>query len=156
MRPDRVIVGEIRGAEGFDMLQAMNSGHDGSLGTIHASGPREALTRLENILDLSGFHLPIRAIRTQIASAIDMIVQVSRMRDGKRRVTGIMEVIGTEGDVITAQDLFRYQFESEQADGKLAGSFISSQLRPHFMSEAEFYGLGIKLHEAMAAPPWRG
>src|ERR1700758_5006316 len=98
MRPDRIIVGEIRGAEALDMLQAMNTGHDGSLGTIHATRPREALTRLENMIGMSGINLPSRAMRTQIASAIDMIVQVSRMRDGVRRITNITEVVGMEGD----------------------------------------------------------
>jgi pilus assembly protein CpaF len=152
MRPDRIIVGEIRGLEAFDMLQAMNSGHDGSLGTIHASGPREALTRLENILGLigaTGVNMPVRAARTQIASALDMVVQVSRMRDGKRRVTSIMEVIGMEGEVITTQELFTYRFESENANGDLIGSYVSEGLRPHFAPDAEFCGLGRELTQAL-------
>jgi pilus assembly protein CpaF len=151
MRPDRIIVGEIRGGEALDMLQAMNSGHDGSLGTIHASGPREALTRLENLLDMSGFHLPIRAARAQIASALDMIVQVSRMRDGKRRVTAISEVVGMEGDVFVTQELFTYQYESEDEHGHLKGSFVSSKLQPHFMPKAEYHGLGRELLRAVNA-----
>jgi pilus assembly protein CpaF len=149
MRPDRIIVGEIRGSESMDMLQAMNSGHDGSLGTIHASGPREALTRLENLLDMSGVSLPTRAARAQIATALDMIVQVSRMADGKRRVTAIMEVIGMEGDVITTQDLFTYNFERLTGDGHLKGSFVTSQLQPHFLPKAEYVGLGRELVRAM-------
>ena len=149
MRPDRIIVGEIRGAESMDMLQAMNSGHDGSLGTIHASGPREALTRLENLLDMSGVSLPIRAARAQIAAALDIIVQVSRMADGKRRVTHIMEVVGIDGDVITTQDLFTYQFERLTADGQLKGRFVASPLQPHFLQRAEYVGLGRELVRAM-------
>jgi pilus assembly protein CpaF len=149
MRPDRIIVGEIRGSESMDMLQAMNSGHDGSLGTIHASGPREALTRLENLLDMSGVSLPTRAARAQIATALDMIVQVSRMGDGKRRVTHITEVVGMEGDVITTQDLFTYNFERLTGDGQLKGSFVASQLQPHFLPKAEYVGLGRELVRAM-------
>ena len=150
MRPDRIIVGEIRGAECLDMLQAMNSGHDGSLGTIHASGAREALTRLENLLDMSGMNLPTRAARGQIAQAIDMVVQVSRMRDGKRRVTNIIEVIGVEGDVLVTQELFRYRYESDGPNGELIGDFESSGFRPYFMPEAEFHGLGRDLARLMA------
>ncbi|MGH7126032.1 MAG: CpaF family protein, partial [Stellaceae bacterium] len=149
MRPDRIIVGEIRGSESMDMLQAMNSGHDGSLGTIHASGPREALTRLENLLDMSGVSLPTRAARAQIATALDMIVQVSRMSDGKRRVTHITEVIGIEGDVITTQDLFTYNFERLGADGNLKGSFVASQMQPHFLPKADYVGMGRELVRAM-------
>jgi pilus assembly protein CpaF len=150
MRPDRIIVGEIRGSESMDMLQAMNSGHDGSLGTIHASGPREALTRIENLLDMSGVTLPTKAARAQIASALDLIVQVSRMSDGKRRVTSIVEVIGMEGDVITTQELFTYQFERLTADGQLKGNFVPSQLSPRFLPKAEYVGLGRELLRAMS------
>jgi len=149
MRPDRIILGEIRSAEAFDMLQAMNTGHDGSLATIHASGPREALSRLESIIAVSGIDLPARAVRTQIASALDLIVQVSRMRDGKRRVTHISEVVGLEGDVIVMQELFAYRFERETSAGELIGRFASSGLRPHFMPKAEYYGLQQPLMAAM-------
>jgi len=149
MRPDRIILGEIRGAEAIDMLQAMNTGHDGSLGTIHANRPREALTRLENMVGMSGINLPSKAVRTQIAAAVHMIVQVSRMRDGVRRVTSITEVIGMEGDVITTQELFSYKFEGEGADGKLRGRFESAGLRPHFTPRAEYYGLDRLLLEAI-------
>src|SRR6266550_2264167 len=113
MRPDRIVVGEARGGEALDMLQAMNTGHDGSLSTVHANRPREALTRLENMIGMAGVNLPSRAVRTQIAAAIDMIVQISRMRDGVRRVTNVTEVVGMEGDVITTQELFAYHFEGE-------------------------------------------
>ena len=150
MRPDRIILGEIRGAEALDVLQAMNTGHDGSLSTIHANRPREALTRLENMIGMAGVNLPSRAVRTQIAAAVDMIVQVSRMRDGIRRVTNITEVIGMEGDVITTQELFSYRFEGEHTDGRLKGRYDSSGLRPHFTPRAEYFGLDRALMEAMA------
>ncbi|HVM80238.1 MAG TPA: CpaF family protein [Stellaceae bacterium] len=150
MRPDRIILGEIRGAEALDVLQAMNTGHDGSLSTVHANRPREALTRLENMIGMAGVQLPSRAIRTQIAAAVDMIVQVSRMRDGIRRVTNVTEVIGMEGDVITTQELFSYRFEGEHTDGRLKGRFESTGLRPHFTPRAEYFGLDRALLEAMA------
>jgi len=150
MRPDRIILGEIRSSEALDMLQAMNTGHDGSLSTVHANRPREALTRLENMIGMAGVNLPSRAVRTQIAAAIDMIVQISRMRDGVRRVTNVTEVVGMEGDVITTQELFAYHFEGEAPDGKLKGRFESSGLRPHFTQRAEYYGLDRALLEAMA------
>jgi pilus assembly protein CpaF len=149
MRPDRIIVGEIRGAEAMDMLQAMNTGHDGSLGTIHANRPREALSRLENMIGMAGVNLPSKAVRTQIAAAVQMIIQVSRMRDGVRRITSVMEIVGMEGDIITTQDLFTYKFEGETTDGKLAGSFTSAGLRPHFAPRAEYFGLDRALLEAV-------
>lgn len=149
MRPDRIILGEIRGSEAIDMLQAMNTGHDGSLGTIHANSPREALTRLENMVGMSGINLPPRAMRTQIAGAVHMIVQVSRMRDGVRRITNITEVVGMEGEVITTQELFSYKFEGEASDGTLKGRFEPSGLRPHFTPRAEYFGLDRMLLEAI-------
>jgi pilus assembly protein CpaF len=149
MRPDRIILGEIRSSEALDMLQAMNTGHDGSLSTVHANRPREALTRLENMIGMAGVNLPSRAVRTQIAAAIDMIVQISRMRDGIRRVTNVTEVVGMEGDVITTQELFAFHYEGEAADGRLRGRFESSGLRPHFTQRAEYYGLDRALLEAM-------
>jgi pilus assembly protein CpaF len=148
MRPDRIILGEVRGAEAFDMLQAMNTGHDGSLGTIHASGPREALTRLENIVTMSGYDLPVRFIRAQIASAIHLIVQVARMRDGKRRITSITEIAGLDGDVIATQELFGYRLEGEGPGGELMGTFVSAGLKPRFYDKAEYYGLGQSLMAA--------
>ncbi len=149
MRPDRIILGEIRGAEALDMLQAMNTGHDGSLCTIHANRPREALTRLENMVGMSGVTLSAKAVRQQIAAAVHMVLQVSRMRDGARRITAITEIVGMEGEIVTTQDLFTFQYEGEGVDGKLKGSFKSSGLRPHFMTRAEYYGLDRALMEAM-------
>jgi len=149
MRPDRIILGEVRGSEAVDMLQAMNTGHEGSLGTIHANRPREALTRLENMIGMAGINLPAKATRTQIASALDMIVQVSRMRDGKRRITHIVEVVGMEGDIITTQDLFWFKFEGEDEHGRIKGHFESSGLRPHFTPKAEYFGLDKPLLAAI-------
>jgi pilus assembly protein CpaF len=152
MRPDRIILGEIRGAEAFDMLQAMNTGHEGSLGTIHASGPREALSRLESIIAFAGLDLPSRTVRTQIATAIDLIVQVSRMRDGRRRITSITELVGMEGDVFVTQDLFTYKSDHETSTGHLIGKFVSSGLRPHFTPKAQHFGQDRLLHEMMNLP----
>ena len=149
MRPDRIILGEVRGAEAVDLMQAMNTGHEGSLGTIHANRPREALTRLENMIGMAGINLPSKAVRTQIASALDMIVQVSRMRDGVRRITHIMEVIGMEGDVITTQDLYHFEVEGETPEGKLTGRYVSSGLRPHFTPKAAYFGLDKALIETI-------
>jgi pilus assembly protein CpaF len=148
MRPDRIILGEVRGAEALDMLQAMNTGHDGSMCTLHANTPREALTRLENMVAMSNFNLPTKAVRTQIASAVHLIVQISRMRDGMRRVTNITEIVGMEGDVVTTQPLFEFEFKGEDGHGKLIGEFRSSGLRPHFLPRAEYFGLGRALIEA--------
>jgi pilus assembly protein CpaF len=147
MRPDRIILGEIRGAEALDVLQAMNTGHDGSMSTIHANTPREALTRLENMVGMTGINLPSRAVRTQIAAAVHLIAQVNRMRDGIRRVTHVIEVVGMEGDVITTQELFTFQFQGEATDGKLRGVFNSSGIRPFFLPRAEYYGLDRALLE---------
>jgi pilus assembly protein CpaF len=149
MRPDRIIIGECRGAEALDMLQAMNTGHDGSMSTLHANNPREALTRLENMIGMTGINLPSKAMRTQIASAVHLICQVNRMRDGQRRITQITEVVGMEGDVITTQDLFAYQYEGETAEGRLRGSFQSSGIRPAFLPRAQYYGLDRALIEAI-------
>jgi len=149
MRPDRIILGEIRSAEALDMLQAMNTGHDGSLSTIHANRPREALTRLENMVGMAGVQLPPRAVRQQIAAAVHLVVQISRMRDGIRRVTSVTEIVGMEGEIITTQDLFTYQFEGELPDGRLKGSFLTSGLRPHFTARAEYFGLDRALLEAV-------
>jgi len=149
MRPDRIILGEVRGAEAIDMLQAMNTGHEGSMGTIHANRPREALTRLENMIGMSGINLPAKAARTQVAAAIDMIVQVSRMRDGMRRITHVIEVVGMEGDVITTQDLFTFNYQGEDPDGRLRGEYVSSGLRPHFAPKAAYFGLDRALMEVI-------
>ena len=149
MRPDRIIIGECRGAEALDMLNAMNTGHDGSMSTIHANNPREALTRLENMIGMAGINLPTKAVRTQIASAVHLICQASRMRDGGRRVTHITEVVGMEGDIITTQDLFTFEFTGEGPDGKLRGSFRSSGIRPAFLPRAEYFGLDRALLEVI-------
>ncbi|MGE3622712.1 MAG: CpaF family protein [Bdellovibrionales bacterium] len=150
MRPDRIIVGETRGGEAVDMLQAMNTGHDGSFSTVHSNRPREALTRLENMVGLAGVNLAPRAIRQQIASAIDMIVQVSRMRDGSRRVTHISEITGMEGDVVTMQDLFTCDVTGEAPDGKLIVEFKNHGLRPHCLPKAAYFGLDKQLMEAVS------
>jgi len=149
MRPDRIIVGETRGGEAVDMLQAMNTGHDGSFSTVHSNRPREALTRLENMVGLAGHNLAPRAIRQQIASAIDMIVQVSRMRDGSRRVTHISEITGMEGDVVTMQDLFTCEVTGEGSDGRLTVEFRNHGLRPHCLPKAAYFSLDKQLMEAM-------
>jgi len=149
MRPDRIILGEVRGSEAVDMLQAMNTGHDGSLGTIHANRPREALTRLENMIGLAGINLPAKAVRTQIAAALHMIVQISRMRDGTRRITHVTEVIGMEGDIITTQDLFTFEFTGEAEGGEIQGIYKPSGLRPFFAPKAAYFGLERKLMEVM-------
>ena len=148
MRPDRIIIGECRGEEAFDMLQAMNTGHDGSMSTIHANNPREALNRLENMICMAS-PMPSRTIRPQIASAVQLICQVNRMRDGQRRVTQITEVIGTEGETITTHDLFTFKFQGEAADGTLRGTYQSSGIRPAFLPRAEYYGLDKTLIEAI-------
>ena len=141
MRPDRIIVGEVRGAEAFDMLQAMNTGHDGSFCTVHANSARDALTRIENMVMMAQSTLPSRAIRTQIAAAVDLIVQIERMRDGGRRVSQVAEICGLEGDVITMNDIFTYQYEGEGADGRLRGSWVSPGMRPAFVDRLSYFGM---------------
>jgi pilus assembly protein CpaF len=149
MRPDRIIVGEVRGAEAFDMLQAMNTGHDGSFCTIHANNARDGITRIENMVQMGTVSLPLRAIRTQIVSAVDLIVQLERMRDGKRRVLQVTEVCGLEGDVITLNDLFTFEYEGEDAQGNLIGRWASSRVRPGFMNKLRYYGLDGAFAQAM-------
>ena len=149
MRPDRIILGEVRGSEAVDMLQAMNTGHEGSMCTVHANRPREALTRLENMVGMAGINLPAKAVRTQIAAALDIIVQVSRMRDGVRRITHVMEVVGMEGDVVTTQDLFVFKYEGDDPSGQIMGTYEYSGVRPHLTTKAEYFGLGRALTEAL-------
>ncbi|MDD4617435.1 MAG: CpaF family protein [Alphaproteobacteria bacterium] len=149
MRPDRIIVGETRGGEALDMLQAMNTGHDGSMSTIHANRPREALMRLENLVGMASANLSPRAIRQQIASAIDMIIQVGRMRDGSRRVTYITEITGMEDDTVTMQDLYTCEITGETLDGKLSVNFRNSGLRPHFLPKAAYFNLDKQLMETL-------
>lgn len=133
MRPERIIVGEVRSGEALDMLQAMNTGHDGSLTTGHANTPRDMLSRLETMVLMAGMELPVRAIREQISSAIDVIVQQSRLRDGSRRITHITEVLGMEGDIIVLQDIFRFEQVGVDKQGKVQGYFHATGIRPHFM-----------------------
>jgi len=149
MRPDRIILGEVRGAEAIDMLQAMNTGHDGSMCTLHANNPREAMMRLENMVQMAGMKLSEKAIRTQIASAAHLIVQVSRMRDGMRRVTHVTEVVGMEGDVVVMQDLFKYEYEGEDTHGNLIGEFKGMGVKPHFAERARYFGLDSDLMKAI-------
>jgi pilus assembly protein CpaF len=128
MRPDRIIVGEVRGNEAFDMLQAMNTGHDGSMSTIHANSPRDALFRLENMVLMASANLPLRALRAQIASAINIVVQIERMRDGIRRIERICEISGMEGEIVSTRDIFTFQFQGENRDGLIEGAFEPSRL----------------------------
>jgi pilus assembly protein CpaF len=141
MRPERIIVGEVRGPEAFDLLQAMNTGHDGSMGTLHANSPREAISRLESMIMMGGFSLPPRTIREMITGSIDIIIQASRLRDGSRKVTHITEVVGMEGEVVTLQNLIVYEITGEDAQGKLIGRHRSTGIaRPRFWERAEYYG----------------
>jgi len=141
MRPDRIVVGECRSGEALDMLQAMNTGHDGSMTTLHANTPRDALARMETLVLMAGFELPVRAIREQIASAVDAVVQIERMRDGSRKVTSITEVVGMEGDIVTMQELIRFQPRGVDADGKVLGEFQYTGVQPHYTSRFEEAGV---------------
>ena len=143
MRPDRIIVGEVRAGEALDMLQAMNTGHDGSLTTAHANTPRDALRRMETMVLMAGFELPVRAIREQVASAIDLIIQQSRIKDGSRKITYITEIQGMEGDTVTTQDLFKYEHERMDENGKSVGRFVSSGLQPAFLDKFTVNGVEI-------------
>jgi pilus assembly protein CpaF len=149
MRPERIIVGEVRGPEAFDLLQAMNTGHDGSMGTVHANNPREAISRMENMIAMGGLNLPTVAVREQIASAVQVIIQVQRLRDGSRKVTHVSEITGMEGDVITMQDLFKLEFDGEDEDGNLITSIKSSGMRPKFWDKARQYGVENLVLDAM-------
>ncbi len=151
MRPDRIIVGEVRGPEAFDMLQAMNTGHDGSMSTVHANTSRDALVRIENMVQMGNMGLPFRAIRLQVVGAIDLIVQIERQRDGVRRVTQVTEVCGMEGDVITLNDIFQYEVEGEGRDGKLLGHYVVSQTPPLFLNRLRYFGLDRAWRAAMEA-----
>jgi pilus assembly protein CpaF len=143
MRPDRIIIGECRGAETLDMLQAMNTGHDGSLTTCHANTPRDAIARLETMIMMAGFDMPIRAMRQQIANAVDLIVQSTRMQGGPRKVTHITEVVGMEQDTIVMQDIFKYVQEGVDERGRAVGHFVSTGIRPSFMSRLESHGVRL-------------
>ena len=143
MRPDRIIVGEVRGAEAFDMMQAMNTGHEGSLGTVHANTPRDALARIENMILMAGLDLPMRAIREQIASAIHMVIQIARLPDGTRRVTAVSEISGMEGEVVTMQDLFKFEQTGVDSDGRVVGEFRPTGIRPSFAQKFEIAGVHL-------------
>jgi pilus assembly protein CpaF len=150
MRPERIIVGEVRGPEAFDLLQAMNTGHDGSMGTLHANSPREAMSRVESMITMGGYSLPSRTIREMITGSIDVIVQASRLRDGTRKITHITEVMGMEGDVIITQDLFVYEILGEDANGTLIGRHHSTGIgRPKFWDRARYYGEEQRLAAAL-------
>ncbi len=148
MRPDRIILGEIRGAECFDMLAAMNTGHDGSMCTLHSNSPREAIARMENMVMMGDIKMPKEAISRQIADSVDLIVQVKRLRDGSRRVTDITEVIGMEGPVIVTQQLFKFEYLDEDADGKIIGEYRAMGLRPYTLEKAKQYGFDQPFLEA--------
>ncbi|WP_076860657.1 CpaF family protein [Bradyrhizobium mercantei] len=149
MRPDRIVVGEVRGAEAFDMLQAMNTGHDGSVSTVHANSTRDALTRVENMVQMGQVNLPSRAIRAQIVAALDIIVQVERMRDGQRRIVQVSEVIGLEGEVITTNDIALFEYKEEDVHGRISGTYRSTNAVPKFKSRLVYYGLDRAWADAM-------
>ena len=152
MRPERIIVGEVRGPEAFDLLQAMNTGHDGSMGTLHANSPREALSRVESMITMGGFSLPARTIREMIVGSIDVVIQATRLRDGSRRIINITEVMGLEGDTIVLQDVLTYEVEGEDADGKLIGAHKGTGIgRPKFWERARYYNLEKDLADALDA-----
>ena len=152
MRPERIIVGEVRGPEAFDLLQAMNTGHDGSMGTLHANSPREAISRMESMILMGGFALPTKTIREMITGSVDIIVQASRLRDGSRKITHVTEVLGMEGDVVTLQDILVYEITGEDPNtGKLIGRHRATGIaRPKFWERAEYYGEHHRLAEALA------
>ena len=152
MRPERIIVGEVRGPEAFDLLQAMNTGHDGSMGTLHANSPRECLSRIESMITMGGYSLPSKTIREMICSSVDIIIQAARLRDGSRRITHITEVMGMEGDVIITQDIFVYEIKGEDANGKLAGHHRSTGIgRPRMWERASYYNETGRLAAAIDA-----
>ncbi len=152
MRPDRIIVGEVRGPEAFDLLQAMNTGHDGSMGTLHANTPREGLSRLESMITMGGFTLPQRTIREMIVGSIDVVIQASRLRDGSRKIVSITEVMGLEGDVIVTQDVMRYEIDGEDKDGKLIGTHRGTGIgRPRFWDRAKYFNMEGDLGRALDA-----
>lgn len=143
MRPDRIILGEVRGAEAVDMLQAMNTGHEGSMATIHANTPRDALTRLENMIGMAGLNLPPKAARQQVSSAISVIIQIARLSDGKRKLVCIQEITGMEGDVITTQDIFTFKQTGVAPDGEVVGHFSATGVRPKFTDRLLSYGIAL-------------
>jgi pilus assembly protein CpaF len=152
MRPERIIVGEVRGPEAFDLLQAMNTGHDGSMGTLHANSPREAMSRLESMITMGGFSLPLKTIREMIVGSIDIIIQAERLRDGSRRITKVTEVVGSEGDVVITQDLLVYEMNGEDETGRIRGEHKGTGIvRPNFWERARYFGVDRELAEALDA-----
>jgi pilus assembly protein CpaF len=149
MRPDRIIIGEVRGSEAFDLMQAMNTGHEGSLSTIHANHPRDALSRITNMVNMANLGVPVSAIRGQIASSINLIIQISRMRDGKRRISYVSEIVGMEADVVTMQDLFVFRQSGEGKKGDLQGTYEWTGIMPRFLRRAEYYDQGTKLSQIL-------
>ncbi|WP_114784093.1 CpaF family protein [Vibrio tetraodonis] len=149
MRPDRIILGEVRGEEAFEMMQAMNTGHDGSLSTLHANSPADALVRVENMLMMAQSTLPLFALRRQIADTIDIVIQVDRMRDGKRRIVAITEVVGIESDQYITQDLYHFDTHGEDHQGKILGEYVSARRLPSFVAKAQHYQLDSQLRAAM-------
>lgn len=143
MRPDRIIVGEVRAGEAFDMLQAMNTGHEGSMTTVHANSPRDSLSRVEQMIGMSGIDIPARSARAQIASAIHVVIQVSRLSDGRRKVTSLSELTGMEGDVVTMQEIFRFRQTGVNSDGQVKGRFESTGIRPRFVDQLEAHGVSL-------------
>ena len=143
MRPDRIIVGEVRAGEAFDMLQAMNTGHDGSMTTVHANTPRDALSRVEQMIGMSGIDVPARSARAQIASAIHVVVQVARLSDGRRKLVSLSEISGMEGDVITMQEIFRFRQTGVSAEGIVQGRFEASGIRPRFLEQVISHGVTL-------------
>jgi pilus assembly protein CpaF len=143
MRPDRIVIGEVRGGEAIDMLQAMNTGHDGSLTTVHANTPRDALSRLETMIQMTGMRLSDRAMRQQIAAAINLVVQVARLSDGTRRVTSISEITGMEGDTITMQEIFHYERTGVDSSGQVIGRFRPTGIRPRFAERLKSSGFQL-------------
>ena len=145
MRPDRIVMGEVRGGEAFDMLQAMNTGHDGSLTTVHANSPRDALSRIENLVSITGINIPPKALRAQIASAIDIVLQIERQEDGRRRLVSVQEISGMEGDIITMSELFKFQRERIDDEGNVIGIFRATGIVPEFYSKFESRGIDIPI-----------
>ena len=143
MRPDRIVIGEVRGAEAIDMLAAMNTGHEGSLTTLHANTPRDALGRLENMVCMAGFDMPVHNIRAQIASAIDVVIQLQRQEDGCRRITSVQEINGMEGDIITMSEIFKFTRTGKDADGNILGSYSATGIIPNFNQQLKLKGINL-------------
>jgi pilus assembly protein CpaF len=152
MRPERIIVGEVRGGEAFDMLQAMNTGHDGSLTTVHANSPRDALGRIENMVSMTGIKFSINALRSQIASAIDIVLQIGRLEDGKRKLVSLQEISGMEGDIITMSELFTFQREGLDEDGKVLGKLQATGIIPAFHKGLSQRGIDLPIE--VFEPNW--